>query len=659
MLIGEANFRVAFEGPLGAGPKREHTLARSKNGTASSKSLALIAVVLAIATLYVGRQIFIPLALALILSFILTPFVTLLQKLRFGRVPAVLTVLVLSFVLVGVLAWGVAAQLVEIMGELPNYKENLDAKIRALHAPKSGQLSRATATLQDLNKELAALPAQISANGAQESDVQGKEKELRSNRSTHPVPVQFAQPQSNLMEDLRDLLGPLAGPMETAIIVIIFTLFMLVKREDLRNRAIRLAGRGQIHLMTQAIDDAGRRLSRYLLLQCMVNAGYGILFGLGLYFAGVPHAFLWGASAAVLRFIPYLGSLIAAALPIALALAVFPGWHHALAAFAIFAVLELAVSNFVEPLLYGAHTGISSLAILVTTVFWATLWGPVGLILSTPLTVCLIVLGRHVPQLKFLEVVLGDEPVLLPEQCFYQRLLAMDPEEAREIAEAHLKANSLESLYDSIVLPTLKLAEQDYHHEQLDEGARRFILRNVKELIDNLSDEHIEPQPLAVKTDDVYLTGRLTDPKISESRIACIAASGGPDELVARMLGQLLRQDGYFTHEFRPGATEKLVQAVSHYKPGIVCISSIAPFAVADARLLCRRLRASACMPDVQIVMGLWSLENSTAEQRLGPGYQGAVVTNLSEAVKRIRELTHSPGEPDASAESPLQKLTV
>ncbi len=421
-------------------------MARSKEASASSKSLVLIAVVLAIATLYVGRQLFIPIALATVFAFLLTPFVSILEKLRIGRVPAVVTVLLFTFMLAGLVTWGVATQLVQVMVNLSDYKSNLDTKIRSLRTHSNGSLSRASATVQELSKELASVPGQVSSGYA-------SEKDSRTARPVRPIPVQVAAPPSNFVQDLRELLGPLAEPAEIAAIVIIFTLFMLIKREDLRNRAIRLAGKGQLNVMTQALDDAGKRLSRYLLMQFLVNAGYGLLFGVALYFIGVPHVLLWGVFAAILRFVPYVGSPIAAALPIAMALAVFPAWREAEYIFGVFLVLELTVANVVEPLLYGAHTGISSLAILVAAVFWASLWGPVGLVLSTPLTVCLIVLGRHVPQLDFLEVLLGDEPVLLPEQCFYQRLLALDEIEARAIAESYLKENTLEDLYDSVILP--------------------------------------------------------------------------------------------------------------------------------------------------------------------------------------------------------------
>ncbi|HET7890794.1 MAG TPA: AI-2E family transporter, partial [Candidatus Sulfotelmatobacter sp.] len=346
-------------------------MVRPTNPVIPSKSSLFVVLALAIAALYFGRQIFIPLALALVLSFLLTPVVGLLEKARLGRVPAVLVVMVLGFALTAGLAWEVAGQLLDITGHIRDYKANLEETIRSLHPPNNGAIGQATATVRELNKELSAAPAQQShdANGTP--------------RTARPLPVQVTAPPTNLVEDLRALLGPLAGPAETATIVVVFTAFMLIKREDLRNRLIRLGGEGRLTVMTKALDDASQRLSRYLLLQFLVNTGYGLLFGLGLYFAQIPHALLWGILAALLRLIPYIGTLIATAFPVAMALAVFPGWQHALIIVGLFVILEAIVGNVVEPWLYGAHTGISSIAILVAAVFWSVLWGPVGLILST------------------------------------------------------------------------------------------------------------------------------------------------------------------------------------------------------------------------------------------------------------------------------------
>lgn len=626
-------------------------MARAGETSASSKSLMVIAFVLAITGLYFGRSVFIPLALALVLSFLLSPFLVLLEKIHFGRVPSALLVVVFSLALVGVATWGVAGQMVEIMADLPDYKANLDEKIKSLHGSQTSSFSKATASVQELNRELSTVPGQVS------------DRAKDGTRATRPIAVQVAPPASNMVQDLSELLGPLSGPLETAVIVIIFTLFMLVKREDLRNRAIRLAGRGQLSVMTQAFDDASHRLSRYLLLQFLVNAGYGSLFGVGLYFIGVPHALLWGIVAAFLRFVPYIGTFAGAALPIAMAMAVFPGWRQAGLVFGTFVALELAVSNAVEPLLYGAQTGISSLAILVAAVFWATLWGPVGLILSTPLTVCLVVLGRYVPQLKFLEVVLGDEPALPPEQLFYQRLLAMDPEEARSIAEAYIKEarlkddkrNQIESFYDSIVIPALRLAEQDYHIDALDDETRKFVLLSTREVIEDVGDRLLEDS-IHSKSGE---TGKHASNGNNDSRLAstsgvkviCVPVRGGSDELVATMLTQLLRSAGYRAFEVRAGAVEEMLAEVVHHDANLICVSCLPPFPSASARALCKRLKAK--FPNVRVILGLWDLEGdiNTARERMGPGCPDVVTTNLAEVIAEIQRFSG----PETGAEARVE----
>lgn len=615
---------------------------RASEVSASSKSLTVIALVLAIAALYVGRSVFIPLALALVLSFLLTPFVMFLEKIHLDRVPAVITVVTLALVLIGMATWGVAGQLVEIMVQLPDYKANLDTKIQSLHGSKTGSLSKASAAVQELNKELAAMPGQVSGQAAAKEGTP---------RSVHPIAVQVAPPASNLLQDLGQLLGPLSAPLETAVIVIIFTLFMLVKREDLRNRVIRLAGRGHLSTMTQAFDDASHRLSRFLLLQFLVNAVYGALFGLGLHFVGVPHALLWGFVAAFLRFVPYVGTFVAAALPIGMAIAVFPGWRQAGVVFALFLALEVTISNVVEPMLYGAHTGISSLAILVAAVFWATLWGPVGLILSTPLTVCLVVLGRYVPQLKFLEVVLGDEPALPPEQLFYQRLLAADQEEARSIAETYLKDHPVEGLYESIIIPALRLAEQDYYIDALDEDTRGFIVRNTRELIEDIGDRLTE-DPSQANSDESFCQRDRAGLAASYGNISCVPIRSGSDELVAMMLSQLLRSRGFQALDVAPGTMENLLAEVSQQRATAVCVSCLPPFPTALARSLCKRLKGS--LPHLEVIIVLWHLEGgvTAARERLGAGCPNFVTTTLVETLAEVQRLT----TPEAVVESLVEK---
>jgi len=595
-----------------------------------------IAVALAIAMLYFGRQIFIPLALALVLGFLLTPLVGLLERVHLSRVPAVLVVLILCFALTAGIGWVVAGQLLDITGHIRDYKANLEETFRSLRTPAAGALGQATATVRELNKELAAAPGQPAGRAP---DDNGKA------RLTHPVPVQVTPPPSNLLADLRTLLGPLEGPAETAAIVIIFTAFMLIKREDLRNRLIRLGGQGHLTVMTQALDDASRRLSRYLLLQFLVNAGYGIVFGVGLYFIGIPHALLWGALAALLRFVPYVGTLIATAFPVMMALAVFPGWQHALLIVGLFLVLEAIVSNVIEPWLYGSHTGISSIAILIAAVFWSMLWGPVGLILSTPLTVCLMLAGRYVPRLGFLEVLLGDEPVLSPQELFYQRLLAMDQDEARNIAEIQLQQKSLENLYETVLIPALRLAEEDRHRYALGDRTIEFISQTTRELIDDLGDR------IARENSAQQGSKALSDARLVAKDIVCVPARDEADELVGMMFAQILQHAGYGATYLAIGTVNDMLDQVEKGGFRIACVSALPPFAVGQARSLCKRLRAR--VPDLAMIVGLWEFAGGVpkAQERVGASCTDAVVTSLSEGLLQVRRLSEL-GAADPSEKS-------
>lgn len=600
--------------------------------------------------LYFGRVIFVPLALALVFSFLLTPLVSFLERAHLGRVPSTLTVLALCFAIAAGVAWKVSGQLLEITGHLPDYKENLEETIRSLRPPRNGPIGQATATVRELNKELAAAPGQVASHAAGDPNNHG--------RSSSPIPVQVTAPPTNLLQDVRALLGPLAGPLEIAVIVIIFTAFMLIEREDLRNRLIRLGGQGQLTLMTQALDDASRRLSRYLLLQFLVNAGYGGLFGLGLYFIGVPHPLLWGILAALLRLVPYIGTLIAAAFPVAMAFAVFPDWNHALLIVGLFLSLELIIANLIEPWLYGAHTGISSLAILVAAVFWSMLWGPVGLILSTPLTVCLMLVGRYVPQLSFLEVLLGDEPALSPHELLYQRLLAKDQSEARNIAEGELQGKSLGSLYETILIPALGLAEEDRHSEAISGPTSEFICQSARELIDDLG-ERAEPQDATgevIDTNDVNGNDDA-DSREASFHIVCVPARDEADELVGMMLTQLLEQVGHRATYLAIGTVHDMLEQVAQGGYAAVCVSALPPFAVGQARSLCKRMRAK--FPELRIVVGLWGFTGGVlkAQERVGSGCTDAVATTLGEALLQIRRLSEAE-DADPSEESTLSELT-
>jgi predicted PurR-regulated permease PerM len=602
------------------------TVAGTSPATASSRLLTLSAVVVVIAGLYLGRQVLIPFALAVVLAFLLSPVVEALQKCRLGRVPAVLVVLLLAFTVVGSVGWIVTGQLMDIVEQFPNYRSNIHEKIQSLRIPEGSRLKSASNTVSELSAEL--------------SDASESAADKKAGKPRRPIAVQVSQPATNAPDYIRAVIGPLTGVLETSAVVIVFTLFILVKREDLRNRVIRLAGQNQLNVVTQALDDASRRLSHYLLFQFVVNISYGAIFGCFVYWIGVPHVLLWGVLAVLLRFIPYVGTPIAAAFPVGMALAVFPGWHRAALVLAVFIILELLVANVLEPWLYGSHTGISSLAILVAAVFWSVLWGPVGLILSTPLTVCLILMGRYVPQLSFLEVLLGDEAVLPLQALFYQRLLALDDDEATEIAERYLKENPVGTFYDSVLIPALSMAEEDRHLNSLETRTSTFIIQSVRELVDELGERL--PESDVLFTPELEGEPPLDLSELTGFRVVCIPAGDEADEIAAMMAEQLLRRLGCDARSLAIANRANLVNDLAtETRPDIAMISALPPFAAGQARSLCRLLRQR--YPEMKIVIGLWGVETiAKAQERLGAGCTDLIVTTLREAMNLLADWKRS-----------------
>ena len=540
----------------------------------------------AVAVLYFGREILIPFAFALTLTFLLTPVVALLQKLRAGRIVSVLATVVIAMVLAGGIGWIVAAQLVDVANQLPLYRDNIHAKIQAFHIPVSGRLGQAAESLQEVVRELSGPSAPSSATHLPR---QNRKQPNAPPAAVIPTPVELVEAPTSGWTELRDWGAPILAPLARAGMVIIFMVFMLLKREDLRNRLLRLAGLGRLNVMTQAFDDASGRVSRYVLMQFLVNAGFGALFGLGLYWIGVPNPVLWGAVAGLLRIVPYVGTLIAATMPLALSLAVFDGWLRPLLVLAVVVSLELIIGNFLEPWLYGAHVGVSSLALLVSAVFWAVLWGPAGLILSTPLTVCVVVLGRYVPHLSFLNILLGDEPVLAADAQLYQRLLAMDQLEAHTIVREFLKSRPLVELYDSVLVPALSMAEQDRHKGAIDAIREDFLFLSVNEMIAEFSEYEV-PESEARPA----------------NRILCIPAHDRADEITAAMLAQLLEKNGFATMSLPIGGSSpnEMLAAVETGRNDVVCISSLPPYAFAPARALCKQIRER--FPKLKVVVCVW-----------------------------------------------------
>jgi predicted PurR-regulated permease PerM len=561
-----------------------------------SKLLTLVTAVVVILALYFARVILVPLALAVLFTFLLTPLAGALERIYFPRFLAIFLVVGIGIAAFGGVGWTVGNQVLDLTNQLPSYKSNIRAKIDSLRNPRSRRLDSAADAVKEIGKEI----TDASSNTVENASAKGKRAAIAP-----PAPVQVYQPASNPLESLNSVVTPLGS----AIIVVVLTVFMLAGREDLRNRLIGLVGHGHLNQMTQALDDAGSRVSRYLQLQLLVNTSYGVVIGLGLYVIGVPNALLWGTLAALLRFLPYIGSPLAAVLPILLSLAIFANWTKPLYTVLLYLVVELLVANVLEPLLYGAHTGISSFAILFAAIFWALIWGPIGLLLSTPLTVCLVVLGRHVPTLGFLNIMLGDQPVLPPEAHYYQRLLASDQTEAKHVAEEYLKASSLEELYDAVLIPALALAEQDRHHNDLEAITEKFICQSTKELLEDLAEKSKDEEAAAAAdtpedSEALTVSPRVANHSRDAACVVCLPARDEADEIVGIMLAQLLVRAGYQSQAIPIGTTLEMLAQLKESRADIVCISALPPFALLHARELYRKIRAQ--MPNVKIIIGMW-----------------------------------------------------
>jgi predicted PurR-regulated permease PerM len=533
-----------------------------------------------------------------------------IQWLKLPRVIAVLCVSLIAFLIIAALSWVLAAQLLDLANDLPQYKQNLMSKVRLIRSQDTSGLNKTTETVQDLNKELS------------------KRSVEKTGSTASPTPVQIVEPPPTAVHMLGAALGPLIKPLGTSAVVILFTIFMLIKREDLRDRIIRLIGPSNISVTTQALDEAADRVSRYLLMQSIINCAQGTLVATGLYFIGIPNALLWGALSAVLRFIPYVGPWLAAAMPIALSFAIFTGWTQPVLTIALFVVLELITANLVEPWLYGAKTGVSSVALIIAAVFWTWLWGTAGLLLSAPLTVCLVVLGKYAPQFQFLEILLGDQPALDLHTRFYQRLLAFDSEEAGNLLEENLETKSLLMVCDEIIIPALSLAETDRHKGILSEKQESYVLDNALELFEELHD----------------VTESKTEKKepVSDDMpaVLCLPARDEADEIAATLFVQLLKDNGIRSEVIKKSVLAgEIVQQIEAKHPQIVLISALPPAAVTQTRYLCKRLRGSSS--DLSILVGLWNAQGNInrAMERLSAVGMNFLVTNFNQAIEQIRQI--------------------
>jgi predicted PurR-regulated permease PerM len=577
-------------------------------------AVTVLAVII-VSVLYLGREIFVPVALAILLSFVLAAPVSQLQRLRVPRGIAVVGVVLFAFAVIFALGSLIASQLNRLAGELPQYQSTIQGKIQSVRGVAGGSstLERAEGMLQDLSKEL-----NKPKNGA---SPKAANPVAAGGRSVTPVPVEVLQPDPGTLESLRSLIAPLVSPLATTGIIVIFVIFILIQREDLRNRLIRLAGSHDLQRTTAALDDAAGRLSRLFLNQLLINTGFGVLIGVGLWIIGIPSAVLWGILAAVLRFVPYIGSIIAAAFPLVLAVAVDPSWTMLAWTAVLFFVIEPAIGQVVEPMVYGRSTGLSPVAVVVSATFWTALWGPIGLVLATPLTVCLVVLGRHVERLAFLDVMFGDRPALSPPEIFYQRMLAGDPTEAAEKAEEFLKERSLSSYYDEVALPGLRLAQADLDREVLDVARLVKIRDAVSEFAADLSDpventgkhETVDPEAAAALDGapaqaELRIVNReeLSGPWQSEHAVLCIAGRTPLDEAAGLMFMDLVRAHGL---EGRIEGAETLATAnifrMETAGVALVCLSYLDTSSPAHMRFTVRRIRRK--LPTAIIMLGVWN----------------------------------------------------
>lgn len=583
-------------------------------GVSGLMTLAVGVVVLA--ALYVGRDVFLPVVLAILLAFVLAPFVDLMRRWHFGRVPAVVIAVLCALGVILAVGGLIGFQVAGLATDLPRYQSTIKEKVGSL---REGTFGRIPSMLREFDRAV--------KQPEEAADPPGSTQQTTPEPSPEPgpLPVEVHERPPTPLEIVRSIAEPLLHPLTTTGIVFVVLIFILLQREDLRDRMIRLFGSSDLHRTTAAMDDAARRLSRYFLTQLGLNTAFGIFIGVGLWLIGVPSPALWGVFTTLMRFVPYIGSFLAAIFPILLAASVDPGWSLALMTLALFLISEPLMGHVIEPLVYGQSTGLSPFAVVISAIFWTWLWGPIGLLIATPLTLCLVVLGRHVERLEFLDVLLGDRPALTPTENLYQRMLAGDPDEALESAELLLKERSLTSYYDEVVLQGLQLAANDANRGVLTRRQLEQVKDVVAALVQDL-DSHDDTEPPPQETEDEPVASPESDkPAIKEPAVAetpakdripaawqaegavlCIAGRGPLDDGAAAMLAQLLSKHGLGTRavshdEVSRSAIYNLdVQGVR-----MVCLCYLDIGGTpAHLRYLLRRLRGR--IPDAPILVGLW-----------------------------------------------------
>ena len=588
------------------------------------RTLVAVAVsAIVVATLYIAQDVLIPITLAVLLSFVLSPLVDFLRRSGLWPAPAVGLSVLVALGAIGLIGTLLANQAATLSADVPHYVEAIQNKVERIQVLAITRVASFTRVISGA-RPAAAVPVQTvtpePGRTHPTAPLVGTQQQ--------PVVVELATPKSSPLAVAQAIIEPVIGPLETTVIVLIVAVFILMQREDLRDRFIRLFGATDLHRTTMAMDDAGQRLSRYFVSQLAVNTCFGVVIGLGLWLIGIPSAALWGVLAGLLRFVPYLGPMLAAVAPLTLAAAVDPGWWTTIYVALLFVIIEPLTGYVVEPLLYGHSTGLSPVSVIVAAVFWTWIWGPVGLILSTPLTLCLVVMGRHVKSLEFFDVLLGDRPALSEVNRFYQRTLANDPDEALDQAEKMLAERSLVDYYDSVVVPGLKLAAADEARGTISPHRVAEMRRSILAVIGDL-EQHV----------DAKSTGNSTDvrpiQRADNGVVACVGGRGPFDDVVAAMLAQLLAQRGIASRTIpQTLVSRELIAQLDVSDVRVVVVSCLEVAGTpAHLRYLIRRLRHRA--PRAVLIAGLWPqgetvLTDPQVQTALG-GDQ--YVTSLREAI--------------------------
>ncbi len=626
---------------------------RSNPASASGSAIETLVIVGAVATaLYLGRGIAIPIAIAILISFSLGPAVSWLHRRHLGRIPAIIAVVVPVLLAVVAFAYVVTTEVGRLASNIPSYRANIENKIDnvASAMPSRAALDRGTAFLRSLRgtRRPAAAPTPQPQRSFHSRDTLPA-----TPADGKPIAVEIQNPDLTPVDIARAVVGPLVEPVSDIALILLFVVFFLAEKETLRDRVIRLAGVKDLHRTTRAMDEAGTRVSRYLLLQTLVNVSFGIVITVALYILGLPNAALWGGLAAVLRFIPYVGVAASSILPLALAFAVDPGWQMLLWTAGTFLLLELLTGNVLEPWLYGSSTGLSAVALVLSAIFWTWLWGTIGLLLATPLTVCIAVVGRYVPQLAFLDILLGNEAPLRPQEAFYQRLLAGHPDEAASQAEDYVRTHSVAAFLGRVAMPALLLAERDRLRGELEEEYVVQVAEGTKTVVDGLDGPKKTPARAGKGK-----AKRLPAPDMSDV-VICAAGRSELDEAAATLLARLLEADG------RTVVVLPYASAVHVALPDIdpariktVCLSYLDPEGVPHARYLARRFRRRIGS-EICLVAAFWGMEHDPArvEHARVETRADRVVLSLQAAVDAVEQVGKGEGPIAATDEPELREL--